>query len=61
MSKKKPYFVFAANYKRAIIILMEIKNTRKAADIEVKKLKKEHPDASVFHTQDKYAGGMYRG
>ena len=61
MSKKKPYFVFAANYKRGVIILMEIMNTKKAADKEVKKLKKQHPDASVFHTQDKYAGGMYRG
>ena len=40
---------------------MEILDTKKAANAEVKKLKKEHPDASVFHTQDKYAGGMYRG
>jgi hypothetical protein len=54
-------FIFAANYKRGVIILMDVVRTVAKAKKEVTRLKKEHPDASVFYTKDPTAGGRYHG
>jgi len=40
---------------------MDVVRTVAKAKKEVTRLKKEHPDASVFYTKDPTAGGRYHG